>query len=795
MLYQTFEDDRVSDLALGEEEALFARDMDGRLVRMDEATREQYDERVEIWFVGRESSIKVEVPRAVPSTDSQGIYRRDATGNTIPRATTIYEAARQAFVRAPDDAHPIPVLCHQEHLHPVGVCRVCSVQVGRRSKGRAIRLSRKLVPACQHRVEPGMVVYTIESAAPEPEHEGLRVQRSVRTVVELLVARSLHDGQRQDGRYANELRSLADRLEIKGTNPVIQRRPADRGDDDSSKVILVDHNNCILCNRCVRACNDVRPFRTIGRTGKGDRAAIGFDLNDPIGESSCVSCGECMISCPTGALTFKQPVQKWPDGVAPTGTVLAEELQSGHDLFHDLFHGLPFSFLKWNEGSVVRRELVDGEVLCNEGDFAKSAFIIESGQFEVLPRGDEAPKLCTVEDLILGEMACLSNQRRSATVKAKGAARVLEVGRNVLYMLSRNYHAQQALQRVYRQRALNAHFERAEIFGGLTPDQSRQCADFLRPRVKFVAVDPGVAICREGELATAFDMIRVGHVKVSQAAAAGEIVLDCMVPGRHFGEIAILSKLLPEVEARLPGNRVAGQRTATCTALDHVELVRVKAADLEALLTQYPDIRDRIARAAIAILDRNVRQVGDFHQPLREFVSQQLYLGQSLLVIDLESCTRCDECTKACADVHNKDHHNRLVRDGLRFDKYLVATSCRSCHDPACLVGCPVDAIHRSADTGALAIRIDEKLCIGCGLCAINCPFGCIQMTEPEGHGKAILRSAVTCDLCESVKGNRGPMCVYACPHQCAIRLDGRDFWQRVQGSDRPQDAYHPLEV
>ena len=54
--------------------------------------------------------------------------------------------------------------------------------------------------------------------------------------------------------------------------------------------------------------------------------------------------------------------------------------------------------------------------------------------------------------------------------------------------------------------------------------------------------------------------------------------------------------------------------------------------------------------------------------------------AQSLLVLDLEKCTRCDECVKACADAH--DGVTRLVREGLRFDKYLVATSCRSCRDP-----------------------------------------------------------------------------------------------------------------
>ena len=68
-------------------------------------------------------------------------------------------------------------------------------------------------------------------------------------------------------------------------------------------VIAVDHDACILCDRCVRACNDIRHNMVLARRGKGYQAGIAFDNNLPMGTSSCVSCGECMVSCPTGALT------------------------------------------------------------------------------------------------------------------------------------------------------------------------------------------------------------------------------------------------------------------------------------------------------------------------------------------------------------------------------------------------------------------------------------------------------------------------------------------------------------
>jgi formate dehydrogenase major subunit len=78
-----------------------------------------------------------------------------------------------------------------------------------------------------------------------------------------------------------------------------------RGEDLSNPVIAVNHDACILCDRCVRACDDIQGNDVIGRSGKGYVTRIAFDLNDPMGESSCVTCGECVAACPTGALVNK----------------------------------------------------------------------------------------------------------------------------------------------------------------------------------------------------------------------------------------------------------------------------------------------------------------------------------------------------------------------------------------------------------------------------------------------------------------------------------------------------------
>jgi Fe-S-cluster-containing hydrogenase component 2 len=190
---------------------------------------------------------------------------------------------------------------------------------------------------------------------------------------------------------------------------------------------------------------------------------------------------------------------------------------------------------------------------------------------------------------------------------------------------------------------------------------------------------------------------------------------------------------------------------------------------------------------------------------LGEFLDQGLFNAQRLLVLDLEACTRCDECTKACSDTH--DGVTRLIREGRRLDRWLVASSCRSCADPYCLVGCPVDAIHRldpssggkemaAGSAGDLAsqrmeIQI-ESHCIGCGLCANNCPYGNINMHAQERRDgterRAMLQyQATTCDLCGDIVGNnwRSVSCVYACPHHAAHRVTGEELLQIVQGDKR----------
>src|SRR5256886_11796701 len=164
-----------------DDEGLFSRDINGQLVRLDAATEADYRKTATLQIDG----VPVTVPLAEPLTDASGSIVVDLEGRTTPRYTPIFDAARKLYVEQLRDEKkiPIPVLCHQPHMTPVAVCRLCVVQIYGQKRGRRAP-ERKLLPACQHQVKDGMGVFTMNAPGPD----GDRVRQSVKVVTELLAA-------------------------------------------------------------------------------------------------------------------------------------------------------------------------------------------------------------------------------------------------------------------------------------------------------------------------------------------------------------------------------------------------------------------------------------------------------------------------------------------------------------------------------------------------------------------------------------------------------------------------------
>ena len=701
----------------------------------------------------------------------------DGKSARVSSGTTVFDAARMNGIN-------IPTLCHLQNQTPVGVCRLCVVDTG----------ARVLSASCVRPVEPAMKVVTNSE----------KVLNARKTLLELLMSDHPSPCARQEKSGDCELEALAKAAGI--TQPRFAKRMVVRGKDDSSLAIAVDHDACILCDRCIRGCDEVKNNFVLGRMGKGYSAGIAFDLNAPMGDSTCISCGECMVSCPTGALTNRGLA-----GTAIAADSRAEIFEAEELLQIPVFQGVSGTFLELNRGAIVKRRFRKGEVICREGEFGSTAFYIVEGRARVSisspiahvktqggakgffkrltstlvgreedTREDEARDRTIPIDAsvdlsygnpvaelspgdLFGEMTCMNFYPRSATVIAESDVVAYEMLRNVLDIMLKNKTFRAQLDETYRRRALENHLRGVPMFANL----SAEFIAHIKESVELQRFAPGQTIVRQGEPADSFYLVRIGFVKVSENYPGGEVVLAYLSRGDYFGEIGLLS---------------GGVRTATCTALDHVELVRISGDDFRDMVVRFPSVRSGIEAIAVERSAANKQRLQMVHSvPIDQFLSQGLMEAQSLLVLDLQNCTRCDACVNACADAH--DGVTRLVRDGLRFDRYLVATSCRQCRDPLCMVGCPVGSIRRR---NSLEVII-EDWCIGCGLCARNCPYGNINLhpfevlaDDPENAGRkkaAIKQKATSCDLCTHLKE---PSCVYACPHDAAHRVDPKTFFAEM---------------
>ena len=194
---------------------------------------------------------------------------------SVPKDSTILEAARYAGIN-------IPTLCFLKDINEIGACRMCVVEV----KG-----ARSLVAACVYPVNEGMEVFTNTP----------KVQESRKLTLELLL--SVHDRKCLTCKRSGscELQSLCYELGVDDAEHFDGAKP-EAQKDESTEYLVRDNGKCILCRRCVAACAN-QHVAVIGPNGRGFDTHIGCMFERPLNEVACVSCGQCIVSCPTGALT------------------------------------------------------------------------------------------------------------------------------------------------------------------------------------------------------------------------------------------------------------------------------------------------------------------------------------------------------------------------------------------------------------------------------------------------------------------------------------------------------------
>jgi CRP-like cAMP-binding protein/Fe-S-cluster-containing hydrogenase component 2 len=361
----------------------------------------------------------------------------------------------------------------------------------------------------------------------------------------------------------------------------------------------------------------------------------------------------------------------------------------------------------------------------------------------------------------------------------------------------------------YRSTTLGTHLRQISLFSSLADDVIARIVE----KAEFVAFDPelllrakeeqreeakrklmaGVRIAEQGSAGDALYLVVGGHVKVSVRAGAADLAVTYLRKGDYAGELCLL------LDEPWP---------FSLSALEHVEVVKITRALIEEVLAGSPDAQKQLWATAV----KRLKQRGfalrnpQASRTMQMAMDTGLIHGESVLLIDLNTCTRCDDCVRACAQTH--DGMPRFVREGLRYEQWNIVTACYQCSDPVCMVNCPTGAITRAL--GTLEVTIQDDICVGCEACAKSCPWDNIVMMpnlapadfiksytsnktkkvldptsaadnaewETERLARKPLQKfinlATKCDLC--VDRRDGPACVQMCPHGSAVRVSFKDL-------------------
>ena len=394
--------------------------------------------------------------------------------------------------------------------------------------------------------------------------------------------------------------------------------------------------------------------------------------------------------------------------------------------------------------------------------------------------------------MFFGEIAALSRAPRTATIFAGEDSELLEIRWQGLRELRlRAPEIKQFIDTNYRKYSLESHLRETPYFKDLTPAELKIVADSTRFETygsfdwnsdykKNRNIDPTErmraepVIAEEGQYANGLMLIRAGFARISQVYNKGERTARYLAKGQMYGFAEIAHNWKNKDDAPLQYTlRALGYVDVLVVPTDVVEkyiMPKVPAAAFPP-----PIVRKRDDEEDVSPINRIKGRIPtDFIEFL---VDNRFINGRATMLMDLDRCTRCDDCVRACAAAH--DNNPRFVRHGAQHGHYLIANACMHCLDPVCMIGCPTGAISRDSVGGQVVINDDT--CIGCSTCANSCPYNNIQMVEiRDEHGDFILDQAnkpiikaAKCDLC--LEQVTGPACVRACAHDALVRMDMQD--------------------
>ncbi|MEO8956769.1 MAG: cyclic nucleotide-binding domain-containing protein [Ktedonobacteraceae bacterium] len=602
---------------------------------------------------------------------------------------------------------------------------------------------------------------------------------------------------------------------------------------------------CIGCDRCMRACPV--PLSSQVTIADLNLATISDEVTPHLARftDECVMCGSCVPVCPVNnhrdllMLSLKQRLGLSWDGNVDV-SLLLDCLPPGWDvplllsrlrelsMFSDP-QRVPDNYLLHFITSSKLLSFLPGATVIHEGQYGREMYFILEGRFTIsslVADGTEVPLAVLRRGEFIGERGMLTGQAHTATARAQTAALLLEVPEQVMQrMMEIIPEVRRFFEQLNDARSAESIMKRMALFQGIADVDKRWLAQKMhlkhydRDEILFTEKDKGQPAQESVHI------ILDGFVKLARRTTAGT--------GRNKTDERIIAY-------RQGGDYFAGGldmlgdgRAVTVTAINRVRVAEIPQAEMQAMLVRYPEVNQRFKnrlqeyRASITASQTFIGSLehlrtspaqsiadAESRAGLRALVGGGVVEGTEVLVIDLDKCVHCDKCEDACERRHG---HSRMNRKGMVVGNISIATACRQCQDPVCML-CSRAGIARMPSG---EVYITES-CIGCGICAERCPYDNISIVSladeatvhspwqrftnffakgagqergkktlpmagataapgpldapplPDAFGEIRKKLAIKCDLCA---GYNNQACVQACPTGAAFRAQPAKFF------------------
>jgi Fe-S-cluster-containing hydrogenase component 2/CRP-like cAMP-binding protein len=600
---------------------------------------------------------------------------------------------------------------------------------------------------------------------------------------------------------------------------------------------------CIGCDRCMRAC----PVPLSAQVNIADlnRATVSDEIAPHVARftEECVMCGSCVSVCPVDnhrdllMLSLKQRLGVSWDGKVDMNRIFGY-LPRGWDvplllsrlreqpMFSDP-RLVPDNYLLHFVATSKLLTLLPGESIMREGEFSRSIYLILEGRCELTALGADGrdlPVAVMRRGDYMGEHGMLTGQQRDASARVQTPAVILAAPEQVMQRLMEIVPSVRAFfERLDNARSIEAILKRMALFQGVADIDIRQLSEQAQVKryerdERLFSENAGGRPARES-----LHILLEGFVKVARRTIAGT--------GRDRSDERIIAY-------RQGGDYFAGGLdllgdggAVSVSAITRARVAEIPRAALGAFFARYPEVRQRFNVRLQQYMDAAVAAQTGIFDPikqiqveiakgrsdaearagLRALVGGGVIEGTEVLVIDLDKCVHCNECEEACARRHG---HSRMNRKGMVVGNISIATACRQCQDPVCML-CSRAGIAR-LPTGEVYIT---ESCIGCGICAERCPYdnisimtlqeenetpsswqnfsrffmkgagkergrkmltmaatpGPLETRQPaDAIGEMRKKLAIKCDLCA---GYDNQACVQACPVGAAFRVQPAQFF------------------